>query len=107
MFSNDDIVRKAAQNEPLGTLSPRFSGHVGERNDLLFEQIQRSVKRLCEFDPQTWPLFFVPSSGFNGLVGGLFEGFVLEPLSRVKSFLEPSRQLIAINQRRGTRVDGA
>lgn len=34
-------------------------------------------------------------------------GFVLEPLSRVKSFLEPSRQLIAINQLCGTRVDGA
>src|SRR5690606_31215099 len=44
-----------------------------ERNDLLFEQIQRSVNRSCEFDPRTWPLFFVPSSGFDGLVGGLFE----------------------------------
>ena len=72
-FPHDDIVREALEEEPFDSSGACRAGQVGERNDFVFEKINRSVDCVIEFLAKPGTLMLVPGRCFNRLYRGLFK----------------------------------
>ena len=69
-FPHDDVVREAPEEEFFGSCR---AGQVGERNDFVFEKINRSIDRVVEFLAKPGTLMLVPGRCFNRFYRGLFK----------------------------------
>lgn len=69
-FPHDNVVREAPEEESFGSCRTR---QVGERNDFVFEKINRSVDRVVEFLAKPGTLMLVPGRCFNRFYRGLFK----------------------------------
>jgi hypothetical protein len=72
-FPHDDIVREALEEEPFDSSGARRAGQVGERNDFVFEKINRGVDCVVEFLAKSRTLMLVPGRCFDRFYRGLFK----------------------------------
>ncbi|MGH8549133.1 MAG: hypothetical protein ACRERU_11150 [Methylococcales bacterium] len=65
VLTHNDGIRKTLEEEPFSPSTTRDAGYLRERNDPIFEKVQREINRLVEFYTKAGTLLLVPCRRFD------------------------------------------
>lgn len=68
-LTNDDGVGEASEQQAFDPASPGNTGCGCQRNDVLFEQVERRIDSVLKIRAKPGALFLIPRRRLDGLLG--------------------------------------